>query len=376
MSGPFAGVRVLDFAGLGPGPFCAGLLGDLGADVVRVERPGSNRFAAPEKFIPHRSRRSIVVDLATTEGADIALRLVDTADVLIEGNRPGVMERLGLGPDVCQVRNERLVYGRMTGWGQDGPLANDVGHDINYLSVVGALGLFRREGEKPMFPLNLVADYGGGGMLLAFGIATALFERSMSGRGQVIDAAMTDGVAIQLGLVHAYRAMGRWYEPGTNFNDSGAHYYEVYETADGRFLSIGALEPKFYAAVLGGLGLANRDLPKQNDRSKWAEMKALFAKTIGSKPLAEWVRIFDGVEACVTPVLEIDEAIEHPHNQGRGTYVVNDGLLQPGVAPRFSRSPGAISRQPPAPGQHTDEILGELGFDRGDIDALHAKGVV
>ncbi|HSS09100.1 MAG TPA: CaiB/BaiF CoA-transferase family protein, partial [Acidimicrobiales bacterium] len=219
MSGPFAGVRVLDFTGLGPGPFCAGLLGDLGADVVRVERPGSSRFAEPEKFIPHRSRRSIVLDLATTEGTDIALRLVDTADVLIEGNRPGVMERLGLGPDVCLARNGRLIYGRMTGWGQDGPLANDVGHDINYLSMVGALGLFHRDGEKPMFPLNLVADYGAGGMLLAFGIVSALFERSGSGRGQVIDAAMVDGVAIQLALVHAYRAMGRWYKPGTNFND-------------------------------------------------------------------------------------------------------------------------------------------------------------
>lgn len=263
--GPLDGVRVLDLTGLGPGPYCAMLLGDLGADVIRVERPGSGRIREPEKFIPHRSRRSIVIDISKPEGKELILRLVDVADVLIEGNRPAVMERLGLGPEVCATRNGRLIYARMTGWGQDGSLSNEPGHDINYLSIVGALSRFRRAGERPMFPLNLAADYGGGGAILAFGIACALFERSVSGRGQVID-----GVAGQLSLPLAYQAMGRLKPAGTNFNDSGAHFYEIYETADSRYLSIGALEPKFYAAVLERLELADRsDLPEQNDASAW-----------------------------------------------------------------------------------------------------------
>ncbi len=376
MPGPLHGVRVLDFTGLGPGPFCAGLLGDLGADVIRIERPAPLRFTEPEKFIPHRSRRSIVIDLSSPEGRDIALRLIDHADVLIEGNRPGVMERLGLGPEVCLARNRRLVYGRLTGWGQDGPLAQQVGHDINYLSVVGALGLFRRHNERPMFPQNLVADYGGGGMLMAFGIACALFERHESGVGQVIDAAMIDGVAVQLGLVHAFRAMGRWRAPGTNFNDSGAHYYEVYETADHRYLAVGAMEPKFYSNLLEGLGLAGRDLPGQDDRAMWPEMKSLFAQVIATKSLEEWCEVFDGVEACVTPVLDLNEAVAHPHNRERGTYLESDGLVQPGVAPRFSRTPGHISRRAPAPGQETDEVLEEIGLDPDEIRALHEAGVI
>jgi alpha-methylacyl-CoA racemase len=233
------------------------LLGDLGADVVRVERPGSSRFRQPEKFIPHRSRRSIVIDITTSEGHDLVLRLVDGADVFIEGNRPGVMERLGLGPDVCMERNPRLIYARMTGWGQEGPLANEPGHDVNYLSMVGALSRFRRSGERPMFPLNLAADYGGGGAILAFGIAAALFERSSSGRGQVIDGAMVDGVAGQLSLPLGRAAMGGLRPAGENFNDSGSHFYEVYETSDGRFIAIGAIEPKFYASVLEVLGLSD-----------------------------------------------------------------------------------------------------------------------
>ena len=242
-SGPLAGLRVLDITGLGPGPYCAMLLGDQGADVVRIERPGSGRFREPHAFVPHRSRRSIVIDLAKLEGIALVLRLVDTADVLIEGYRPGVMERLGLGPDVCLTRNERLVYARMTGWGQVGPLANEPGHDVNYLAIVGALSRFRRAGERPLFPLNLAADYGGGGAILAFGITSALYERTQSGRGQVIDGAMIDGVAGQLALPLAHREMGRLGAAGTNFNHTGSHYYEVYETSDHRYLAIGALEP-------------------------------------------------------------------------------------------------------------------------------------
>ncbi|CAB4811885.1 unannotated protein [freshwater metagenome] len=376
-SGPFSGLRVLDLTGLGPGPYCAMLLGDLGADVIRVERPGSGRFTNPEQFIPHRSRRSVIIDLTKAEGIELVLQLADGADVLLEGNRPGVMERLGLGPDVCLARNARLVYARLTGWGQDGPLAQDVGHDVNYLAIVGALGRFKREGERPLFPMNLAADYGGGGTMMAFGIAAALFERSVSGKGQVIDGAMVDGVAGQLALPLAHLAMGRLHPAGHNFYDSGAHYYEVYETADHRYLAVGALEPKFYAVTLERLGLADRtDLPGQNDRSGWPMMKELFAATIAQRTMAEWVQVFDGAEACVTPVLELDEALAHPHNTERGTYVEYEGVVQPGVAPRFSRTPGALDRVPPATGQHTDEVLAELGCTVDDIARLRADGTI
>jgi len=376
-SGPLVGIRVLDLTGLGPGPYCAMLLGDLGADVIRIERPGSARFREPHKFIPHRSRRSIVVDIRQRAGVDLVLEMLPSADVLIEGNRPGVMERLGLGPDICSGVNERLVYARMTGWGQDGPLACEPGHDVNYLSLIGALSRFRRHGERPLFPLNLAADYGGGGAILAFGIACALFERSVSGRGQVIDAAMIDGVAGQLALPLAHHAMGRLGEAGTNFNDSGAHYYEVYETADDRFLAIGALEPKFYATTLQRLGLGDRtDLPAQDDRTSWPAMKALFADTIGRRTLAEWVTIFAGAEACVTPVLELNEALTDARLAARHTFEEHDGVVQPGVAPRFSRTPGAIAARPPATGEHTDEILRELGHDAQRIEALRAAGTV
>ena len=375
--GPLAGIRVLDMTGLGPGPYCAMLLGDLGADVVRIERPGSSRFRQPQKFVPHRSRRSIVIDITGPDGRELVLRLVEGADVLIEGNRPGVMERLGLGPDPCGSRNPRLVYARMTGWGQDGPLARQPGHDVNYLSIVGALSRFRRSGERPMFPLNLAADYGGGGAILAFGIACALFERATSGRGQVVDGAMIDGVAGQLSLPLAHAAMGRLKPAGENFNDSGAHFYEVYETADGRFLSVGALEPKFYAVVIERLGLGHRDdLPDQNDSAEWPAMKALFASVIGSRTLEDWVRAFDGAEACVTPVLDLDEAVQHPHHVERGTFVEMDGLTQGGVAPRFSRTPGAIARPAPATGEHTDEILAELGLSEDEITDLRSRTVV
>jgi alpha-methylacyl-CoA racemase len=375
--GPLAGLRVLDLSGLGPGPYCVMLLGDLGADVVRIERPGSGRVSEPHKFVPHRGRRSIVVDLAKPDGVEVVLRLADEADVLIEGNRPGVMERLGLGPEVCHVRNERLVYARMTGWGQDGPLAQVPGHDVNYLAMCGALDRFRRAGERPVFPLNVAADYGAGGAIMAFGIMSALFERASSGRGQVIDAAMIDGVAGQLALPLAHRAMGRLGPPGTNFNDSGAHYYEVYETADHRYLAIGALEPKFYAAVIEHLGLAARDdLPAQNDRTAWPEMKELFASIIVTRSLDEWTDIFEGVEACVTPVLELDEAVTHPHFAGRGTFVERDGVVQPGVAPRFSRTPGEIGSPAPGTGEHTEEILTEAGYSAQDTARLRASGAV
>jgi alpha-methylacyl-CoA racemase len=377
VTGPLSTVRVLDFTGLGPGPYCATLLGDLGADVIRIERPGGRRMKSPEKFIPHRGRRSIVIDITTDAGRALALRLVDGADVLIEGNRPGVMERLGLGPVPCLARNPGLVYARMTGWGQDGPDAQVPGHDLNYLAIVGALSRFRRAGERPLFPLNLAADYGGGGAILAFGIAAALFERSISGLGQVIDAAMVDGVAGQLALPLAHLAMDRLRPAGANFNDTGSHYYDVYETADGRYLAVGAIEPKFYAAVLEVLGLAGRDdLPEQDDAAGWPMMKELFAAIIGREPLEVWTARFTGVEACVTPVLELDEAVRHPHAVARGTYVDRAGTIEPGVAPRFSRTPGVMGRPAPRAGEHTDEILAELGLGTTEVEALRATGAI
>ena len=377
MAGPLTGIRVLDFTGLGPGPYAAMLLGDQGADVVRIERPGSGRFREPHKFIPHRSRRSIVIDLTHAAGIELALRMIAEADVLMEGNRPGVMEKLGLGPDVCAARNQRLIYARMTGWGQDGPMAQDAGHDVNYLAMVGALDRFRRVGDRPLFPLNFVADYGGGGAIMAFGITTALFERSISGLGQVIDAAMIDGVAGQMALPLAHRAIDRLGPVGTGFMDTGSHYYEVYETADGRYLAVGAVEPKFYAETLRRLGLADRDdLTGQNDAAGWPHMKALFTETIKAKSLDEWVTIFDGAQACVSPVLEIDEALAHPHAIERETFVTIDGVTQPGVAPRFSRTPGAVGRQAPATGQHTVEILQELGLTAEEINTLQISQTV
>ncbi len=377
VTGPFTGVKVLDMTGMGPGPYCAQMLGDLGADVIRVERPAPARFKEPHKFVPHRSRRSLVIDVRTAAGRDLILRFVDSLDVLLEGNRPGVMERLGLGPDVCLARNERLVYTRITGWGQTGPMAGDVGHDINYISMVGALDAFRRPNGRPMIPLNLVADYGGGGMLAAFGVATALFERAQSGKGQVVDAAMVDGVASQMVLMMAFRAMGRWEEPGHNANDTGAPYYDTYETADGRYLAVGAMEPKFYAALIEGMGLAERpDLPAQNDRSHWPEMKRLFEEIFASKSMAEWLAIFEGKEVCVTPVLTDDETVVDVHLRQRGTWIEHGDVIQPGVAPRFSRTPGALDRPGPAHDEHTDEVLGELGLGVDEIAELRRSGAV
>jgi alpha-methylacyl-CoA racemase len=376
MKGSLDGIRVVDLTGLGPGPFCTQMLADNGADVIRVERPEALRFREPHKWIPHRGRRSIMLNTTTEAGRDIALRLIDRADVLLEGFRPGVMERLGLGPDVCTARNPRLIYARMTGWGQDGPMATDVGHDINYLSIVGALGAFRRDGARPLAPLNLVGDYGGGGMLMAFGITTALYERERSGLGQVIDAAMVDGVAAQVGIVHAYRAMDNWAPAGNNMSDSGAPYYDVYETADGRFLAVGAVEPKFYAALIDGLGLSDRtEFARQNDRTRWPEMKQIVEQVIAGRTLDAWMAVFGDVECCVTPVLEWEEAVNHPHLRGRGTYLDIDGLVQPGVAPRFSRTPGAVGSPAPVPGAHTDVILDEIGCTADEIAALRAGNI-
>jgi alpha-methylacyl-CoA racemase len=339
-SGPLTGLRVLEVASIGPGPFAAMLLADMGAEVVRLERPAT---AAADWDALHRGRHRVTVDLKDPGDRDLVLRLCEAADALIEGFRPGVMERLGLGPEEVLARNPRLVYGRMTGYGQDGPLAAVAGHDINYISVAGALGASARRGEKPMFPLNLLGDFGGGGMLLAFGVLCALFEARSSGRGQVVDAAMVDGVALLSTLIHALRAGGQWSdEPGTNVLDSGAHFYEVYETSDGGHVAVGALEPQFYAELLRLLGIDPGEAP-QWDRERWPELKDRIAAVFRTRTRAEWTEILEPAEACATAVLGLHEAPAHPHNVARGTFVTVDGVLQPAPAPRFSRTPGAVA---------------------------------
>ena len=378
--GPLQGVRVVEVAGIGPGPFCCMLLADMGAEVLRVDRPET----VPERPPPEppldlltRGRRSIAVDLKHPQGAEVILRLVEVADVLVEGFRPGVAERLGIGPDACLARNRRLIYGRMTGWGQEGPYAQAPGHDLNYIALAGVLHHIGRAGEKPVPPLNLVADFGGGGMLLAFGIVCALLEVRRSGMGQVIDAAMVDGAALLMTLFHSLRAMGWWSDArGTNLLDSGAHFYEVYETADGQYVSIACLEPKFYRELLERLGLDPATLPDQFDRQHWPAMKEYLAATFRSRTRDEWERLLAGTEVCFAPVLSLAEAPYHPHNLHRGTFVEVAGVVQPGPAPRFSRTPGAISRPPPYPGEHTREALLDWGFEPAEIERLQAAGAI
>jgi alpha-methylacyl-CoA racemase len=375
MTGPLAGVRVIELAGLGPAPFGAMVLADLGADVVRVDRAErcvGGSAQAPPADVLQRGRRSIGVDLKQPGGRDALLRMIEHADVLIEGFRPGVCERLGLGPDVCLSRNPRLVMGRMTGWGQDGPLALTAGHDIDYIAVSGVLGAIGRRGERPVPPLNLVGDFGGGGMLLALGVVCALFEAQRSGRGQVVDAAMVDGSALLMTMMHGFRAMGVWDdERGVNLLDTGAGFYEVYETADGRYLAVGALESEFYAQLLDGLGLADDpDLPKQMDKAAWPDLTERFAAVIRTRTRDEWEAVFAGRDACVAPVLSMAEAPEHPHNVARGTFVERFGVVQAAPAPRFGRTPAELDRPPAFPGQHTDEVLGEWGFSGDEIAGL------
>ncbi|GAB3141390.1 alpha-methylacyl-CoA racemase [Amycolatopsis stemonae] len=333
MAGPLAGLRVVELAGIGPGPHAAMVLADLGADVTRVERSGST-----DRDALLRGRRFVAADLKTAEGLERVQRLVEQADVLIEGYRPGVAERLGLGPDDCLARNPRLVYGRMTGWGQDGPLAQRAGHDLNYLGITGALHAIGRAGERPVPPLNLVGDFGGGSMLLLTGILAALWERERSGQGQVVDAAMVDGVSVLLQMMWAMRGRGEWSdERGTNLLDGGAPFYDTYECADGRYVAVGAIEPQFYAQLLAGLGL-EADLPDRLDRTGWPALRARFAEAFHSAPRDHWAKVFDGTDACVTPVLTFEEAREHPHLVARGTLTVVDGVPQAAPAPRFSRT--------------------------------------
>lgn len=382
MAGPLEGTRVIEIAGLGPAPFAAMLLADMGADVIVVHRADRAMGAPPESAkgnVYDRGRRSVAVDLKHPEGVAVVLRLAESADVFIEGFRPGVAERLGIGPVEVQARNERIVYGRMTGWGQDGPLASRAGHDINYLALAGPLAHIGRRDQPPTPPLNLIGDFGGGGLLLAFGITCALNERSRSGLGQVIDAAMVDGAAILSAPIAPAFALGYFHaERGTNWLDSGAHYYDSYECADGRWISVGAIEAKFYANLLAGLGLdpVADGLPDQHDESQWPAMKERFAAIFRTRTCEQWEAVFADPDNCVTPVLGFGEVLGDDHLRARATYVEVDGVPQPAPAPRFGRTPAALGRPPATAGQHTVQILREAGLTAAEIEALRAAGAV
>ena len=378
--GPLQGLRVIELAGIGPCPMCAMLLAELGADVVRVDRltdSGLGVGMAPEFHLLNRSRPSIAVDLKHPDGVETVLRLVESADALIEGFRPGVAERLGLGPEACAVRNPRLVYGRVTGWGQEGPLAKSAGHDLNYIALTGALDAIGRRGAPPTPPLNLVGDFGGGALYLALGVVAALHETHESGKGQTVDAAMIDGAASLMTSAYALWAAGISDAPrGENILDSGAHYYDVYETSDGLYVSVAPVEPKFYAELLRRIGLDAGDAPHSADRSDWPESKARLAALFRTRTRDEWGAILEGTDACFAPVLGMDEAHRHPHNAERGTFVERDGIVQPNAAPRFSRTPGGIRCSPPAPGSGTRSVLADWGFRAEEIDDLSARGVI
>ena len=376
MAGPLAGVSVVELAGIGPAPFAAMVLADLGADVLRVDRPGVPNAVARMDVL-NRGRRSVAVDLKAPEGAEVVLRAAAAADALIEGFRPGVAERLGVGPDACLARNPRLVYGRMTGWGQDGPYAHEAGHDITYAAVAGALAHIGRAGQPPTPPLNLVADFGGGGMLLALGVVSGVLAARTTDRGQVVDAAMVDGVALL--MAPFFMALRSGYfsnERGTNLLDSGAPFYDCYAGADGRWVAVGALEPQFFAALLEGLAIDPAEVGEQHDRSQWPSMRDRFAATFATRSRDEWVAHFAGRDACVAPVLTTEETLADPHLSARGTVVELEGVLQPAPAPRFGATPATLDRPPPAPGEHTDEVLAGLGYTAHEIAALRETGAV
>lgn len=369
--GPLQGIRVLELAGIGPAPFGCMLLADMGAEVVRVERDGDAKStiddagraqADPKRYVPHRGRRSIALDLKSAAGRGTLLELVERADVLVEAFRPGAAERLGIGPDECLARNPRLIYARMTGWGQTGPLSGTAGHDINYIAVAGALDNFRRTGERPLAPLNVVGDMGGGGMLMAFGVAAALVHAGRTGQGQVIDAAMVDGAALQLATTLGMRAQGRWPgKPGSNISDSGAPFYEVYECSDGRFVAVGALEAPFWNEFINQLGVPAVSPRDRDDPATWPEGKRQLAEVFRSRSRDEWAAIFDGTDACVSPVLSLDEAPTHPHAVARSAFIDVGGTVQPAPAPRFSKTPAARPTPPGPRGADTQNVLRDWG---------------
>lgn len=377
MAGPLSGSRIIELAGIGPGPFAAMMLSDLGAEVLRVDRSGAVDEATdrPAWDVNARGRRSVAVDLKHPAGRECVLRLVEQADAFIEGFRPGVTERLGVGPDDCLSRQPRLVYGRITGWGQSGPYAQAAGRDINYTALSGTLAMIGRLGEPPVPPLNLIGDFGGGGMLLALGIVSGMLEASRSGKGQVVDAAMVDGAALLAGMIHGLRSTGEWGDRGTNLLDTGAWFYETYETADGRYVSLGAIDHRSGEELLGRLGLAG-EVEHPSDRAAWPAIKQRVAAVIKTRTRDEWCSLLEGSDVCFAPVLEPDEAPNHPHNQERGTFTTVDGVVQPAPAPRFSRTAPEIAGPPPRPGEHTDEALHAWGFSAREVAQLRSDGAV
>jgi alpha-methylacyl-CoA racemase len=379
VAGPLAGIRVVEVSGIGPGPFCGMVLADLGADVIAVDR--IPELPAPPEHarydVLRRGRRAVGVDLQQPDGPEVVLRLVETADALVEGFRPGVAERLGIGPDACLARNPRLVYGRMTGWGQDGPLASSAGHDLTYAAVAGALAHNGRKGQLPAPPLNLLADFGGGGLLLALGLVSALLHAQRTGEGQVVDCAMVDGTALLMAPFHGASAMGFWSdERGTNLLDSGAPHYDVYRCADGLELAVAALEPRFFEVLLDVLELDASEVPGPDDVERWPELRERLAEAIAAQPRAHWLEAAEGRDACVAPVLTMREAADHPHVRARGTIVHVDGVPQPAPAPRFSATPAALDRPPAVAGQHTDEVLAAAGFTPDEIATLRSRRTI
>ena len=381
MAGPLRGIRIVEFAGIGPGPFCGMMLADHGAEVIRIDRASGSRGGSQpvtSKDVLVRGRKSIALDLKRPEGVALARKLCASADGIIEGFRPGVMERLGLGPEELLSDNPKLVYGRMTGWGQTGPYAPYAGHDINYIALAGALAHFGRAGEKPTPPINMVGDFGGGGMMLAFGMVSALLAVANGAKGQIIDAAMTDGTAVLMSMMHGMKNMGVWSEElGQNMLDTGAHFYDTYETSDCKFISIGSIEPQFYAELRQAAGLADDPaFDAQHDRSQWGALKAKLTAVFRTKTRAEWDAIMEQTDICYAPVLTMTEAASHPHNVARETFVEVGGDVQPAPAPRYSVTANSLPAAAPMPGAQTDAILAELGIDTEEREALRAAGTI
>ena len=379
-SGPLVGYKIIELAGIGPNPMCAMMLADMGAEVIHVDRivdSGLGINLDPKYMLLNRGRRSIAVDLKSPEGVDLVLRLISESDALIEGFRPGVTERLGLGPDVCMARNEKLVYGRVTGWGQHGTLAKAAGHDINYISLTGAAYAIGKEGQPPSPPLNLVGDFGGGGMLLALGVVAALLEAQKSGKGQVVDAAMTDGASILMTALYGMHGAGSWSDKReSNFLDGGAHFYNAYETSEGQFISIASIESKFYAEFLELTGFDDPNHTAHQDKGLWSENRVKMAELMKTKTRKEWCELLEGTDVCFAPILSLSEAPSHPHNVSRNTFVENSGVIQPAPAPRFSRTPSQIQSAPSVPGSDTEAVLSDWGFSGGEIADLKSHGVV
>jgi len=375
--GPLKGIRIVELAGIGPGPHCSMMLADMGAEVIRIDRPGPSTRGEAKYDPTLRSRRSIALDLKKPEAVETALRLIDQADALVEGFRPGVMERLGLGPEVCLARNPRLVFGRMTGWGQEGPLAQTAGHDINYIALTGVLGSVGQADQRPLPPLNMVGDFGGGALYMVVGILAGLLEARVSGKGQVVDCAMVDGASNLMASIYGRFASGFWVDRReANLSDGGAYFYTTYETKDGKYVSIGSIEPQFYALLLKHTGVEPVGLPAQFDREKWPEMTQKFAAIFKTKTRDEWTKIMEGTDICFAPVLSLAEAPHHPANKARNVFVEVDGVLQPAPAPRFERTPAEISASSCSPGEHSEAILSDWGFGAGEIESLRRAGAV